>query len=79
MNKITEIAPGVKKERPRTKIGLAEQDVKLNGQPVHLGFDTFESFGHDYLTAKHCDFRCSRPPDVDGIKFFDNDDQAAKH
>ena len=41
------------------------------------GFDRFESFGHDELTAKHCYFRCSRPPDVDGIKIFDKDDQAA--
>ena len=44
-----------------------------------LGFDRLESFGHDELTAKHCYFRCSRPPDVDGIKIFDKDDQAAKH
>ena len=43
------------------------------------GFDRFESFGHDELTAKHCYFRCSRPPDVDGIKFFDKDDQATIH
>ena len=43
------------------------------------GFDRLESFGHDELTAKHCYFRCSRPPDVDGIKFFDKDDQAVKH
>ena len=35
------------------------------------GFDSLESFGHDELTAKHCYFRCSRPPDVDGIKIFD--------
>ena len=42
-------------------------------------FDRLESFGHDELTAKHCYFRCSRPPDVDGIKIFDKDDQAAKH
>ena len=42
------------------------------------GFDKLESFGHDELTAKHCYFRCSRPPDVDGIKIFDKDDQAAK-
>ena len=39
------------------------------------GFDRLESFGHDELTAKHCYFRCSRPPDVDGIKIFDKDDQ----
>ena len=43
------------------------------------GFDRLESFGHDELTAKHCYFRCSRPPDVDGIKIFDKDDQAAKY
>ena len=42
------------------------------------GFDRLESFGHNELTAKHCYFRCSRPPDVDGIKIFDKDDQAAK-
>ena len=41
------------------------------------GFDRLESFGHE-LTAKHCYFRCSRPPDVDGIKIFDKDEQAAK-
>ena len=40
------------------------------------GFDRLESFDHDELTAKHCYFRCSRPPDVDGIKIFDKDDQA---
>ena len=43
------------------------------------GFDRLESFGYDELTAKHCYFRCSRPPDVDGIKIFDKDDQATKH
>ena len=43
------------------------------------GFDRLESFSHDELTAKHCYFRCSRPPDVDGIKSFDKNDQAAKH
>ena len=53
--------------------------MKSNGQPMPPSFDRFESFGHDELTAKHCYFRCSRPPDVDGIKFFDKDDQAAKH
>ena len=42
------------------------------------GFDKFENFGHDALTAKHYHFRCPRPPDVDGIKTFDKDDQAAK-
>ena len=42
-------------------------------------FDRFESFGHDKLTAKYCHFRCSRPPDVDGIKIFNKYDQATKH
>ena len=40
-------------------------------------------FNHHDLTAKHCYFGCSRSPDydydVDGIKIFDKDDQAAKH
>ena len=53
--------------------------MKSNGQPIPPGFDRLESFGHDELTEKHCYFRCSRPPDVDGIKIFDKDDQAAKH
>ena len=43
------------------------------------GFDRFENFGHDELTTKHFYFRFSRPPDVDGIKSFDKDDQATKH
>ena len=43
------------------------------------GFNRLESFGHNELTVKHCYFSCSRPPDVDGIKIFDLDDQAAKH
>ena len=70
--------PGVKKGRPRTKTGFAEKDVKSNGRPMPPGFDRLESFGHDEFTAKHCYFRCSRPPDVDGIKTLDKDDQAAR-
>ena len=42
------------------------------------GFDRLE-FGHDELTAENCYFRCSRPPNVGGIKIFDKDHQAAKH
>ena len=42
--------------------------MKSNGWPMPPGFDRFESYGHDEPTAKHCYFRCSRPPDVDGIK-----------
>ena len=53
--------------------------MELNGQPMPPGFDMFESFGHNELTAKHYYFRCSWPPDVAGIKIFDKDDQAAKH
>ena len=53
--------------------------MKSNGWPMPPGFDRFESFGHNELTAKHCYFRCSRPPDVGGIKIFDKDDQATKH
>ena len=56
--------PRCKKGQPRTKRDLAEKDVKSNGRPIPPGFDRFESFGHDELTAKHCYFRCSRPPDV---------------
>ena len=41
-------------------------------------FDRFESFGHDKFTAKHCYSRCSRPPEVDGIKTFDKDEKAAR-
>ena len=59
-----------KKGQPRTKTGLAEKDVKSNGWPMVPSFDKFESFGHDELTSKHCYFRCSRPPDVDGIKIL---------
>ena len=71
--------PRYKKERPRAKTGLAEKDVKSNGQPMPPGFDKFENFGHDKLTAKHCYFRCSKPPNVNGIKIFHKDYQAAKH
>ena len=55
-----------------------EKDVKSNGRPMPPGFDRLVSFSHHELTAKHCYFRCSKPPDVDGIKIFDKD-QATKH
>ena len=42
-------------------------------------FGRFRSFNHDDLTAKHCYFGYSRPPDVNGIKVFAKDDQATKH
>ena len=61
------------------EIGLAENDVKSNGRPMPPGFDRFESFGHNDLTAKHYYFRCSRPTDLDGIKIFDKDNQATKY
>ena len=41
-------------------------------------FGRFKSFGHDDLTAKYSYFECLSPPDVDGIKIFDKDDQAEK-
>ena len=69
----------VKKEQPSIKTDHAEKHVKSNGWPRPPGFDRFESFGRDELTAKHCYFRYSRRPDVDGIKIFDKDDQTAKH
>ena len=49
---------------------LTEKDMKPNGGPMPPDFDRLENFGHEELTAKHCYFRCSRPPDVDGIKIF---------
>ena len=48
---LTKNTPGVKKERPRTKTGLAGKDVISNGQPRPPGFDRFESFDHDDLTT----------------------------
>ena len=58
---ITNNTPGIKKEWPRTKRGLAEKDLKSNGRLRPPGFDRFKSFGHDDLTTKHCYSRCSRP------------------
>ena len=61
-------------DHPRYKTGLhgqvVEKDVKSRWVAA---FEGFKSFGCDELTAKH--FRCSKPPDVDGIKIFDKDDQ----
>ena len=71
-------APGIKKERLRTKTGFAEKGVKSNGWQKLPCFNRFESFGQDDLTAKHCYVRCSRPPDVDEVKIFDKDDQTTK-
>ena len=66
--------PRCKKGQPRTKTDLPKKDVKSNGRPMPPNFDRRESFGHNELTAKHCHFRCSRPPVI-----FDKHDQAAKH
>ena len=68
-NNLIKNTSGVKKKQPRTKTGLAK-DLKSNGQAIPPGFDSFESFGHDELTVKHCYLRCTRPPDVDGINFL---------
>ena len=50
--------------------------MKSNGHPIPPGFNRFESIGHDKFTAKLCYSRCSRPPEVDGIKIFDKDEKA---
>ena len=42
-------------------------------------FDRIKNADHHDLTAKHCYFECSKFPDVDRIKIFDEDDQAAEH
>ena len=65
-----------KKEQAITRPVLAKKDMKSNEWPMLPGLDRFEYFGHDELTAKHCYFRYLRPLDVDGIKIFDEDDQA---
>ena len=70
--------PGEKRGGQELKQALLK-DMKSNGRPMPPGFDRLKSFGHDQLTAKHCYFRCSRPPNVDGIKTFDKDNQATKH
>ena len=49
--------PRCKKGWPRTKTGLAEKDMKSKRQSMPSGFDRFESFGHDELTAKHLFFQ----------------------
>ena len=61
--------PGVKRSSQELKKALLK-GVKSNGWPMPPGFDRFQTFGHDELTTKHCDFRSSRPPDVDGIKIL---------
>ena len=66
---------GVKQEQSSTKRPYWKR-CELNGQPIPFVFDRYESFGNDDLTTY---FRCSRLSDVDGIKIFDKDDQAAKH
>ena len=63
--------PGLKKEWLRTITVPADKDVKSKRQPKPSWFWYVESFGYDELTAKHCCFRCSRSPDVDGIRVFD--------
>ena len=71
--------PGVKKEQPRTKTGLAEKDVKSNAWPMPSGFDRFESFGHDELTANIVISGTQGLLMLMGSDSFDGDDQAAKH
>ena len=66
----------VKKEWPRTKNTLLIKMWNQNGWPRPPAFGRFD---HHDLTAKHCYFRCSKSPDVDGIKLFNKDCQATKH
>ena len=55
----------------------------MGGKGLWSAFDRIKNwiknFYHHDLTGKHYYFGCSRSPDVDGIKIFDKDDQAAKH
>ena len=58
--------------------------VNKNGcpGPMHRPFplDMFKSLVMmTSLQNACCSFGCSKPPDVDGIKIFDKDDQVAKH
>ena len=71
--------PRYKKGLPRTKTSLAEKDVRSTGRPMPPGFDRFESFGHNELTAKLVISGAQGILMLMGSKFFDKDDQAAKH
>ena len=52
--------------------------MKSNGQPKPSDFDKYKYFGHDdYCKTFLC--QVLRPPDCDGIKSFDKEDQATKH
>ena len=73
-----EVKSKPKHPRCKNKSGLGEKDVRSNGHPRPLLLIGTTSFGHDDVTTKQCYFRCSSPPDVEGIKIFDKDDQAAK-
>ena len=65
--------PSVKKEwlRPK-KLLIAE--IEMGNQSFLLLIYILGSFDHDDLLVKHCYFRHSRLPDVDGIKGFGEDD-----
>ena len=67
--------PGVKKSSQELK-SLVEKVVNQYGRLRPSAFDRIK-FDHHDLTTKHCYFGCSRSPDVDGIKIFDKDNQAA--
>ena len=51
----------------------------MGGQGLLHAFHRSKFFDHNDPIAKHCYFGCSRSPDIDGMKIFDKDDQAAKH
>ena len=79
IKKSTQKHPRCKKGWPRTKIDLAEKDVKSNGLPMPPGFDRFENFDHDNLTANIVIAGAQSLLILMGSKFLDQDDQAAKH
>ena len=63
-------------EQPRTKKALLKIEMIGKGLLFLIGLKILIIM-HD--TAKHCYFKCLRSPDVNAIKIFDKDDQAAKH
>ena len=63
--------PGVKKERPRTKTGLA---VKWNGRSMPPGFDRLKVLVM-MNSLQNIAISGVMAPDVDGIKIFDKDHQ----
>ena len=66
-------------EWPNAKKALLKKKWNQNDQPRPPAFDRLKSFDYNDFTVKHCDSRCSKSPDVDGIKILEKDNQATKH